>query len=143
MRRIVIYIFIVVIGITSLSSYAEKSNSYTDLSYKICKIDSVKNWYIIYAERNDSIFKIVSMKKTENQCEMISVGKRYDLLLRKRLENTLSRYGLKLIVMSSFDIQGGTTFDPDTDVYIEYEKGVFGLYTCSNLYGLCLKLCRP
>lgn len=137
MKRTLIYIFLAT-GIILLSGYKVKSDLCVESGYEVCRIDSIKNWYIIYAERNDSVFKIVSMKKAESQCNMIFIGERYNLSLQKRIENVLSSNGLKLIPMNYLSIQN-TSYNEDTDVFIEHEDGVFELYTCVNLSGLCLK----
>jgi len=133
------YILIVIIGIVIFTGYAEGSNQCKEIEIDYCinKIDSIKNWYIIYAIRNDTIFKIVSMKSQEKGCTKISIGNKYNLILVKRLENVLSPYGLKLLPMNYLDIKG-SKFDENNDVFVEYEKGVIGLYTCDALKGLCL-----
>ena len=145
MKKTCIYLLTIISVILLLSSYNEKPTSCKQNDYEICKIDSVKNWYIIYANRNDSTFKIASLniallKKEENKCDsVISIGKRYNLSLQKRLENVLSFNSLQLIVHNYLNVQGGATFNPGTDIFVEYEKGEFGLYTCRNLEGLCIK----
>ena len=128
-----------------LSSHKGRDSSCMQNDYMICKIESVNNWYIIYANRNDSIFKIASLNtaylnKTTNKCDsVITIGKRYNLSLQKRLENVLSYRVLKFIVPNYLDVQGGATYNPNTDVFVKYEKGEFGLYTCKQLEGLCIK----
>lgn len=42
--------------------------------YLVTKIDSIPKAYIIYVERNDSIFKLVSMKESNNLCTKIIAG---------------------------------------------------------------------
>ena len=123
-------------GIGLLYSFTNKSNECTEIDYTIIKIDSIKNWYLIYATRNDSIFKIVSIKNQNFKCERILVGKRYHLELQKRLENVLSKDGLKIMPMNYLDVSG-IVFDPYTDVFVPNEKGIFGFYTCKNIEGLC------
>lgn len=136
MKKISSYISIITIVII-LSSYGNNNTVCTQERYTICKIDSIKNWYIIYANKNDSVFKIVSMKNVENNCDCtISIGKQYDLSLQKCIGNVLSSHGIKLMPMNYLDIQG-LQYNSDTDICIEIEKGVLGLYTCRNLVGLC------
>lgn len=54
-------------------------------SYKVYKIKSLNNLFLIYARRNDSIFEIVSRKekivsrKEKLVCKNIKVGKTYQL----------------------------------------------------------------
>lgn len=138
MKKTVINIFIAT-GIILLSGYIGKSDLCMESGYEVCRIDSIKNWYIIYAERNDSVFKIVSIKKAGCLCKMISIGEKYNLSLQKRFENVLSSNGLKLIPMNYLSVQN-TSYNEDTDVFVEHEDGVFELYTCVNLSGLCLKI---
>jgi hypothetical protein len=128
---------ILVFGVLFLYSFANKNNDSKSLDYSVIKIDSIKNWYVIYASRNDSVFKIVSLKKQTCQCDIISVGKQFHLELQERMENVLSKDGLKLIPMNYADITG-LHFDPDTDVFVSKEKGIYGLYTSENLSGLCV-----
>lgn len=51
------------------------------LMYKIKRIRTRKTYYIIYASRNDSTFKIVSDKTPAYNREQIKVGKYYHLEL--------------------------------------------------------------
>ena len=130
------FLIFLFLGIVFFSSFTQKSNDCKEIDYTVIKIDSIKNWYLIYATRNDSIFKIVSIKNQNCKCGRISVGNRYRLELQKRLENVLSKEGLKVLPMNYSDISG-IGFDQNTDVFVPYEKGVFGLYSCKNMNGLC------
>jgi len=144
MKKTCIYLLTIISVILLLSSYNEKPTSCKQNDYEICKIDSVKNWYIIYANRNDSTFKIASLniallKKEENKCDsVISIGKRYNLSLQKRLENVLSFSELTFTSPNYLDVQG-EVYNPNIDFFVKHEEGVFGLYTCRNLEGLCIK----
>jgi len=131
-----IFIPLTIFNIIFLSSYTEKSYSCNEKDYLITKIDSINNWYVILAKRNDSVFKIVSRNHEKKCCERISVNRQYKLLLQKRMENVLSPNGLKLIPMNYLDIQN-INYNPDTDIVLPNEEGIFGLYTCTNLTGLC------
>ncbi len=135
MKKLSIYTFII-IGIILLSGNNEKDSQYKQDDYQICKIDSIKNWYLIYAVRNDSIFKIASMKKTHEECERIIIGKKYNFLLQKRLENVLSSNGLKMLPINYLHIEE-QNFNDSTDIFIKYEEGVYGIYTCENLEEIC------
>jgi hypothetical protein len=55
--------------------------------YKIKKIENHKNFYIIYASRNDSLFKIIADKEDSvscSYCEKIHRGGWYKLNLRDK-----------------------------------------------------------
>lgn len=45
--------------------------------YRITKIDSISNAYFIYAQKNDSMFKIVSIKDSIHSCKNVFVGNYY------------------------------------------------------------------
>ncbi len=66
---------VVLIGVLSLL-FCCKSMVYTSQnhfsksadSYKVFKIDSINSYYLIYAEKNDTLYKIVSKKEIESGC---------------------------------------------------------------------------
>jgi hypothetical protein len=39
--------------------------------------------------------------------------------------------------MNYLDISG-ISFDPDSDIFVSPEKGIYGLYSCQNIKGICL-----
>jgi hypothetical protein len=135
MNQILFFVlFLIMIGL--FSSFEKMNNNCVDADYLVIKIDSVKNWYLIDVSRNDSIFKIVSIKTQYCDCSKISLGKRYNFDLERRLENVLSKNGLKVIPLNYSDVSG-VNFDPNTDILIPQEKGINGIYVCKNLKGLC------
>jgi hypothetical protein len=146
---LILFLFLFAITISSCSqqrvivpkidyiSVSSVSYERTAMDYTVTKIDSIKNWYLIYVEKNDTVFKIASMKNPSNKCIRISVGEQYNLELQKRIENVLSKSGLSLIPMNYLHIQE-KGFDAETDVFLSDEKGIVGLYTCKNLNGLCV-----
>lgn len=117
-------------------SFEKMNTNSVETDYLVIKIDSIKNWYLISASRNDSVFKIVSMKTQVCECQKILNGKRYNFDLQKRMENVLSKNGMKLKPVNYLDVSG-ENFDQNTDVFIPRERGVNGLYVCTNLKGLC------
>lgn len=127
-------LFSLVIGL--FFSFEKMNTNSVETDYLVIKIDSIKNWYLISASRNDSVFKIVSMKTQVCECQKILNGKRYNFDLQKRMENVLSKNGMKLIPVNYLDVSGAN-FDQNTDVFIPRERGVNGLYVCKNLKGLC------
>ncbi|MFV0404831.1 MAG: hypothetical protein ACK5KV_12995 [Bacteroides graminisolvens] len=100
---------------------------------KIDEINEVKSFYIIYAQRNDSIFKIVSKKrdKPNNLHKKIKVGESYLLNLRVifPLDSIL---GFK--VMNPLDVSNIVLEDGFT-VRIE-ESSHYKIYESDNLKGL-------
>ena len=54
-------------------------DSVINKEFKIVKIDSIKNVYMIYAERNDSVFKIISIKEDIGYCQCLRLNSVYVL----------------------------------------------------------------
>lgn len=134
MSKAVFGILLLFAGIFQSFTLVQDDNE--DMAYTVTKLDSVNNWYFIYATRNDSTFKIVSMKNYSCDCRNIIVGRNYNFVLQKRFENVLSKEGLKLLPLNYSDIKG-VSFVVDTDVFVVVEKEVYGLYSCKKLFGLC------
>lgn len=130
------FLILFLLGIGLFSSFVKKNNDYMEIEYTVVKIDSIKNWFLIYATRNDSTFKIVSIKTQDCECQKISTGKRYRFELQKRIENVLSKEGLKIIPMNYSGVSG-VSFDQNTDIFMPCERDIYGLYSCKNLKGLC------
>jgi hypothetical protein len=103
----------------------DKSDSLSVTGYKISKIDSINEVYIIYAIRNDSIFKIVS-EKENGGCKKIKKGHTYDL----ECQSLITGVSGKLHI-------AGVKFN-GTLIKLEGGKVVWDLFYCENLKGLCL-----
>ena len=96
-----------------------------DNYFLVKKIDSLDNVYIIYIERNDSIFKIVS-KRESNNCKPIQVGKYYLFKLKSVFPDN---FGMKL------DVGGVRVYN--TNIELEDDSVVWDLFITENLDGLC------
>ena len=108
-------------------------------SYKITKIDSINDWYVIYAKRGKNVYKIVSKK--EKNCSdslKIKVGNAYKFHLISRKHNPLKIGNIVVKPQNSLDIQC-YSYDKDTEICIEIENGIYDLYNTDNLIGLCYK----
>lgn len=107
-------------------------NKNFDQTYQILDIKEEKSVYIIYAQKNDSVFKVVSEKSIViAPCEEIQIGKSYllDINVIFPLDTLL---GMK--VMSNLGI--ALTFKGGSSVSLD-EKSHFKLYKANNLNGLC------
>jgi len=105
-------------------------------SYFVTKIDSIKNYYLIYANRNDSLFKIVSKKeKCMRDCNMIKEQMSYKFSLISYRENAFKINGINTIPVG---VQGFGV-DEDTFIDLEGEKGIFDIHFATNVIGLCFK----
>lgn len=111
----------------------------TDSLYVIKSIDSVNNWYVILAVKRDSSYKIVVKKEKEHdaKCEKpIVVGQSYHLELHSRKNEAPVINGIKIKPVNYLDIQC-YTYDENTVICIEPQKGIYDLFHTSNIKGLC------
>lgn len=121
------------------SSRIQKNMSQSDSLYLVKKIDSINNWYTIYAAKNDSSFKIIVKKQDHQnlQCKrMIRVGQLYNLVLHSRKNEVPEINGVKIKPVNSLDIQC-YTYDEATSICIEPKKGIYDLFHTPDIKGLC------
>jgi hypothetical protein len=95
--------------------------------FRILKIDSIENVYIIYARRNDSIFKIASKKVLSLNCQTIKIGE--DIRLKIVSVFLPEEFHVKMRT-AGVKIEGVL-------IPIEEETIVRDLYLTENLKGLC------
>lgn len=91
--------------------------------YKIKMIKTVGKYYVIYAVKNDSTYKIVSKKEKINNCRKIRKDESYPLDLSE-----IQIMGGSEVDCVSFDKKTVICKEPDADLCI-----------ANNLKGLCLK----
>lgn len=107
-------------------------------TYKIKTIKKEKKFYIIYAYRNDKIYKIVSIKDTIScpKNQKIYEGKEYKLIL----ESYFARYdknGMKLPFPGETGAGGLSFFGKTVDIE-EADNYIWDLFRATNLRGLCI-----
>ena len=113
-------------------------NEKEKICYKIKKIKSKNNIYIIYAQRNDTLFKILSSKEVSQVSsgyEKIRRGKCYRLELETLFP--LELLGVKLMSPGTTG-RTGINFNGNL-VEIEPQKGIWDLFYAKNLKGLYIK----
>lgn len=98
------------------------------VNYNIKKLDSLDNFYIIYATKDDWTYKIVSEKDSNSCIELISVGKSYSFNLQNAKER-ISAYALNVDCI---------IYNDTTKICIEKnDRMIAALFEASNLKGLC------
>ncbi len=107
-----------------------------DSKYLIKKIRAKNSWHIIYAEKQESLYKIVVGKADmiRGDCERISVGKYYSLELKSIRDNAPEINGIKL---KPVNYVGCYVYDKSTEICLEPKKGILDLYYTDDLKGLC------
>jgi hypothetical protein len=102
--------------------------------YKVYKIDSINNFYLIYAKKNDSLYKIVSKKEGIGNCNRIQEGKVYDFKLHARSENRTID-GIKILPQNSL-LVNCFSYDDSTKICLERDS-INDLHYAENIKGLC------
>lgn len=107
--------------------YDKSTNVKTQKMFEILRIDLIENNYIIYAKRNDSVFKITSTKKDTLPCLQIKQGNFYNLKIKSVFSPNFHQ---------KFDI-AGVKYNGSM-VKLERNNGVvWDLFVAENLKGLC------
>jgi hypothetical protein len=135
--KLIVYTYFVLILFSCSSSnlFAQDKKA---LGYLIKKIRTKNSWYIIYVERQDSLYKIVTGREKSNKedCQKIVIGKYYNLSLYSRRENAPVINGVKLKPANQLDVEC-YEYDDKTQICIEPRKGIYDLYYTKDLRGLC------
>jgi hypothetical protein len=135
-------IFILAIACCIVSCYSVKEIDEIDQlnSYKIIKLDSINNIYVLSAMRSDTLYKILSYKDSSHACRSIYVNNTYKL-------------NLKSLFIRGFIDSSGRRFDITPEAVpgltgFEYHGVLVSidnlpnqkrdLFEATNLKGLCL-----
>jgi len=106
----------------------------SEATYRVYKIDSINTWYLIYARKGDSLYKIVSKKMEVRGCNRIEVDKQYEFLLHSRI------YGYtiagKTILPQNTLLVNCFSFDDSTNICLERDS-INDLHYADNIKGLC------
>ena len=115
---------------TSRNTYISERND--SLEYKVYKLDSINNYYIIYAKREYSFYKIISRKESTINCAIISVGKTYKF----NLNSFLVVNGHRIIPANQINELSGWRVDSVTTIKFENDL-IRDLFYADNIKGLC------
>jgi hypothetical protein len=133
MRYIVTIIILLLFFLNEFNLFGQNKN---ENNFLIKQIKSKKSWYIIYAVKNDSLYKIVSKKVDyqNKECKKIQIGKYYNFIIQSNIPVI---DGVKMLPTNYLDVK--TPFYDKKSVFsIEPENGIFDSYQAKNLWGLCL-----
>lgn len=82
--------------------------------YKIQKIDSIRNVYLIFSEKNGKVIRIVSPKVPKTSCRTLTEGKTYTLTLAELFPSKIS--GVDVSPGSSLAVKKYTVFGIDFEL---------------------------
>lgn len=134
--KTLIYLLVSVVLFSCSTTKKAMTVSNNNIDYLIKKIDKKNSWYIIYAEKKDTLFKIVSYaeSKVDENCKKIVVGGKYDFKLKSKKENAPIIGGIKL---DPVGYTGCYEFDKETTICLEPERGIYDLFYTNDLKGIC------
>ncbi|HEX8577759.1 MAG TPA: hypothetical protein VF677_15840 [Flavobacterium sp.] len=133
--------FILILPILFISCgkklFMDKKNNPMLISYKVYKIETINDYYLIYASKKDSLYKIVSKKEAvTSKCTKIKLNSYFDFKLHSTRENAPVIGGVKLSPIN-YLIINCYTYEKDTKICIDVKNGIFDLYYADNVKGLC------
>lgn len=103
-----------------------------DYKYNVYKIDSINSYYLIYARKGDSLFKIVSKKDKNLLCKSIIQNHYYEFKLHSQTGEV--KIGNVIIPVSLHVNCFG--YDDSTSICLERDS-ITALYHGDNIKGLC------
>lgn len=139
-----VFFFLIIVILCACARVNVSSQVQQDpLLYKVENIESINDLSIVYASRQDTLYKILSLKDARqvSRCEKIKAGRYYSFRLHSRRKNLSTVNGQPIGPVNYRDIHCYTYADgteKGTEVCIEPEKGIHDLYYADNLQGLCL-----
>lgn len=128
---------IVILALSTMfcSSMKQKGPSIKD--YLITKLDSIDDYYIIYAKQmqDGQNYKIIS-EKDESKCEdIILLGKKYSFEIESIFIFKINDNGIVREINNHVNID--CMILGETKICKEYENGIVDIYKSKNLKGLC------
>ena len=121
----------IILSLISVQQLFNNCNNITQVNQekpsKVLKIDSVESVFLIYLQRNDSVFKVMSPDTLNTTCLKIAVNKEYKFDLNSWF--LPEEFHVKMRV-------SGVQFN-GVLVNVERDGIVSDLFTTKNLKGLC------
>lgn len=127
---------IIFVGIATSKMIRNKHFHNEAVSYRVYKIDSINTYYLIYARKEDSIYKIVSKKIKVDNCYNIEINKSYEFILHSSL--TDRHIGKKRILPQNSQLVTCFNYDDSTTICFEGDS-IRDLFYSDNIQGLCFK----
>jgi hypothetical protein len=104
-------------------------------SYNVYKIDSINTYYLIYAKKSDSLYKIVSKKTDVIGANRIEINKNYEFKLRSSLLNR--QIDNSTVLPQNSLLVNCFSYDDTTQICLEGDW-IRNLYHADNINGLYL-----
>jgi hypothetical protein len=139
MIKVFLFLYIVLLSCTNSKNVQSKidthSNMISDSSlYKIYRIDSLNSYYLVYAKRKDTFYKIVSKKEEIINSIKIKNGGEYELKLNSIWTKDIMVGGVNVSPSVTPNVTC-LSFDDSTKICIERDS-INDLHQAANLRGL-------
>lgn len=105
--------------------------------YNVYQIDSIDNYFLIYAKKEDAIYKIVSKKEAFKDCDLIKINNSYHFDLYAQSSVPLVT-GEIIAPVSYYDVVCHV-FENGIKICTDGKNGIYDLYYARNLKGLCIE----
>lgn len=132
-----VLLFITLFGVNCNSQQKVLESQRTMEEYYVYKIDSIDNYYLVYAKKQDAIFKIVSKKETLKKCDLIKINNSYHFDLYADSSVPLIT-GEIIAPVSYYDVVCHV-LENGTEICTDGKNGIYDLYYVRNLKGLCIE----
>lgn len=140
MKYIFVLATIVMLIACSSSKVDNTSMGKSTSAYKVYKIDSINSYYLIYAKKGDSLYKIVSKKEDAKGFERIKINKSYEFELHSTLLNR--QIGNTTILPQNSLLVNCFSYDDSTKICLEGDS-IRDLYHADNIKGIYFIPPRP
>jgi hypothetical protein len=120
-----------------------RSNSSSQTRYLVKRTDQLNDSiFILYATKNDALYKIVSFRYAKSKCDEIKVGEYYLFNLKSLIrppgsESTIDSLGLAVMAQNVDAIMYHDNF-----IFLEKDLNIIDVYEATNLDGLKLIDCK-
>ena len=129
MRYILILISLILVACASHKMDSKSSIKNNIATYNVYKIDSINTYYLIYAKKNDSLYKIVSKKEVVKSGNKIQLNSSYAF----NLHSSLSEFRIGNIMISPKTSNINCfAFDKETNICLEGDS-IRDLYSADNI----------
>src|SRR5690606_25806003 len=128
-----VLLFITLFGVSCNSQQKVLAEQKTNENYFVYKIDSIDNYFLVYAKKEDRIYKIVSRKETSKKCDLIKIKNSYDFDLYSHSSVPLIT-GEIIAPVSYYDVVCHV-FENETEICTDGKNGIYDLYYARNLKG--------
>lgn len=124
---------------TALTAIKNKNEPHVlDAKYRVTKIDTVNDYYFVYAKKQDTLYKIVSKNEgVGEECNEIVIGKEYRFELESIWRKNIKINGVN-VSPSGIPHVNCLSLDERTDVCLERDS-INDIFKSNNLKGLCIK----